>query len=176
MKKHYLLMFTGLALLAGCATGPTPQNAQEYREAVKKGAYGAFSEVYEVNGAYAKVAARLKGKSSECLNRVITIEQCRGASCTSRDYIFTPNSKGNASKTEITVQMKVNPDNGIYLGGKPPEGGMFVAVTDVTPVGSGKTRVAVYGTNVSMFAHIPKAMKHWAQGTNLGCPDLTADV
>lgn len=176
MKSIYLSTALLLILLSGCASGPTPQTAQEYRQAVAKGGYGALSEVYEVKGPYAKVAATVKGKSSECLNRVVNIQQCRGPSCVSRNYTFIPRANAVANKTEIVVQVKVDPDNNVYLGGPPPKSGMYVAVADLVPVGSGKTKVSVYATDVGMFAHIPRAIKHWANGTNLGCPDLAAEV
>lgn len=178
MKLVTLLLLATPVLLSGCAIGPTPQNAQEYREAVTKGTYGTKAETYEVKGSYAQVAATLKAKSAECFNRTLTSRACRNASeCQNRSFTFTPRFTPNGNSSELVVLVTMNHGNvkNVYLGGPPPEEGMYVAVADLAPAGAG-TKVSVYATNVGFYSHIPKAIKHWTSGTNLGCPDLAADM
>jgi hypothetical protein len=178
MKSVTLLLLAAPVLLSGCAFGPTPQNAQEYREAVTKGSYGTKAETYEVKGSYAQVAATVKAKSAECFNRTLTSRECRNASeCMNRSFTFIPRFTGNGSSSELDVLVTMNHGNvkNVYLGGPPPEDGMYVAVADLAPAGTG-TKVSVYATKVSFYGHIPKAIKHWANGTNLGCPDFAADL
>lgn len=178
MRLTYLFPLPLLALLSACASGPTPQNAQEYRQAVAKGGYGMMTETYEVKGAYNKVAATLNTKGNECFNKTVTTQECRGASCITRNFILIPRFTGKGNSAELVVQMKTNHVNAkdVYLGGPPPESGMYVAVTDIAPAGSGTTKITMYATNVGIYGHIPKAVKHWANGTNLGCPDFTSDL
>lgn len=177
MRFTYLFIFAFIAILSGCASGPTPQNAQEYRQAVAKGGYGTMTETYEVKGSSIKVAATLKAKSSECFNKTITTQECRGPSCITRNFILIPRFSSNGNSAELVVQMKTNHVNAknVYLGGPPPESGMYMAVADIAPAG-GNTKITMYATNVGMYGHIPKAVKHWANGTNLGCPDFTSDL
>ena len=179
MKRLYFLTAATFSILSGCASGPTPQNAQEFRQTISKGVYGSQFETYEVSGSYSKVAATLSSKTRECLNRAITVQQCigssTGTSCFNHEHTFIPHVKVNPNSTEIVVQVKINPDNNVYIGGRPPESGMYIAVADVVPAG-GKTKISMYGASISMYAHIPRAIKMWANGTNLGCPDLTADL
>lgn len=178
MKLLNPLLLAAPVLLSGCAIGPTPQNAQEYREVVAKGSYGTKAETYEVKGSYAQVAATVKAKSAECFSKTLTTRDCRGASeCQNRSFTFIPRFTSNGSSSELAVLVTMNHGNvkNVYLGGPPPEDGMYVAVADLAPAGAG-TKVSVYATNVSFYSHIPKAIKHWTSGTNLGCPDFTADL
>lgn len=179
MRPIHILFFAGVTVVAGCAVGPTPQNSQEFRAAVDKGSFGMEHETYEVNTSYAKTAATLKAKGNECFNKTISSQQCQGYSCFNRQYILIPHFSSKGKSAELVVQMKTNHGSNVkdvYPGGPPPESGAYMAVADAVDLGNGKTRVSVYGATISMFAHIPKAIKHWTQGTNLGCPDFSADL
>lgn len=176
MSIKTALVFAAVATLAGCAFGPTPQTPKEFREGVAKGGLGTSHETYQVNAPYTKVAKRVMKKGAECLNKVITIQSCVNNSCSNTDYIFRPSFKSARRNSELSVQVKFKPDHSWYVGGPPPKGGMFVAVADISPAGSNKTKVAVYGMSMGMYKYIPKAVKHWADGSNLGCPDFTAGM
>ncbi|MEJ2346200.1 MAG: hypothetical protein P8090_12460 [Gammaproteobacteria bacterium] len=176
MTIRPVLVFAAVATLAGCAFGPTPQTAKEFRQGVVKGGLGTSHETYQVNAPYAKVATRVMKKGAECLNKVITIQSCVNSSCSNIDYIFKPKFNGTRQRSELSVQVKFKPDHSWYVGGPPPKDGMFVTVADITPAGRNKTKVATYGMSMGMYQYIPKAVKHWADGSNLGCPDLTAGM
>jgi len=133
-------------------------------------------ETYQVAGPYRTVTARMKRKAAECLNRKMTRQTCVNGSCSNTDYIFHTQFNESGNGSELSVQLKFEPDRSIYLGGKPPEGGMYVAVADITPAANGKASVAMYGADMGMFKYIPIAVKHWADNSNLGCPDFSAGM
>jgi len=78
------------------------------------------------------------------------------------------------NKSELHVQWRKDPENAVYLGmsGKPPADGMYIFVFDFEPKGKNSTKVSVFGTTMSEYQTVPNAIKHWTNGTNLGCPDL----
>ncbi len=176
MRFTHAIFFAAAATLAGCAFGPTPQTAQQFREGVAKGGFGTLQETYQVDGPYTAVVARVEKKGAECFNKVITLRTCINNSCQDTDYTFIPRFTSGRNGAELVVQVKLNPDHNTYLGGPPPKNGMFVAVADITPIASNRANIAMYGASMGMFKYIPKAVKHWAQGSNLGCPDFTADM
>ena len=60
------------------------------------------------------------------------------------------------------------------LGGKPPKGGMYIAVIDIFKVKGNKTKIKEYAPRErKYFSKIPNAVKHWAKRTNMGCPNYT---
>lgn len=176
MRLRHVFVFAAVATLAGCAFGPTPQTPGQFRDAVKKGGVGSLQETYQVNGPYARVAARVKRKAAECLNRTLTLESCVNGACSDMDYIFHERFRGNRHGSELSVQLKFKPDHSIHVGGPPPKDGMFVAVADITPAANGKAEVSMYGMDLGMYKYIPKAVKHWADDSNLGCPDFSAGM
>jgi hypothetical protein len=176
MRLMHIFVFAAVATLAGCAIGPTPQTPKQFRDGVAKGGFGTMHETYQVAGPYRRVSARMKRKAAECLNRTMTLQSCINGSCSNTDYIFHSRFNESRHGSELDVQLKLEPDHSIYLGGKPPKGGMYVAVADIMPASDGKTSIAMYGTDMGMFKYIPIAVKHWADNSNLGCPDFSAGM
>lgn len=168
--KHQLISTLLLStLLNGCATVPIPQTATEYRQMIEP-------VVYEVDQPYSKVVATLKTKSKGCLDAKLIKTVCQNKlSCQEYEVTYTPTMVAGKSKSELHIQWRREPENSIYLGmsGKPPANGMYVFVFDIEPKGKSKTRVSTFGTTMSAYQTIPNAVKHWTNGTNLGCPDLT---
>ena len=88
-------------------------------------------------------------------------------------YVFyKPTLVNGRERTELHIQWRREPGDAFSFSGKPPADGMYVVVADAMPAGKGKTTMTVYAPTM-VFTVIPKAIKHWANGTNLGCPDLT---
>jgi len=170
-KKGYSIFLAG-ALLSGCA--PMPQNAEEFRKTIGAGGSGTSFETYEVNRPYSKVAATLKTKAKECLDAKVVVTECVNRSCQSYDTYYLPTLVSGTNKTELHVQWKMVPDKTNFANGKPPASGLYIAVADAVPVGNGKTRMSVYGMSRT-FGMVPEAIKHWANGTNMGCPNLSRD-
>ena len=171
-----------VALLSGCVSTPTPQNAEEHRKAIAQGIYGAKLETFVAKRPYKETAAMLKAKVSECLSARVDHQACRksgfmGSSCNEYSDTYLPTVVAGAQRTELHVQIK-HAGNGkghINLGGQPAAGGRYVVVADLTSVENGKaTKVDIYGNNVEQS--IPRAIRHWVDGTNMGCPDFKPDL
>lgn len=174
--KYFLCIVLVSGLASGCATAPMPQTAEEYRQIVAKDEiFGTLFETYEVNQPYSKVAATLKAKAKECLDLKLAFEQCIKRSCQDFDVFYTPTVLSQARKTELHVQWRRTPENAIYTNGKPPAKGPYILVADAVPAGNGKTRMNIYTTK-HVYTLLPPAIKHWASGTNMGCPNLAQSM
>lgn len=176
MIKRMLITLVIMILAVGCASGPTPQNATEYRKGILKGGFGTSFETYNVNRSYRQVAKILKRQTNKCLRVQLNEQSCMrgtfGSSCTDTLITYRPKLFKGKKKVTLQVQMEREPDKSIYLGGEPPKGGMIIAVIDVLSVAKKKSKVNVYAPSM-VFTAIPKAVKHWLNGKSKGCPKLT---
>lgn len=176
MKWNLLSLLLISVFVTGCgAFGPIPQNAQEYRATFNKKS-GASAITYTVNRPYYKVVKTIKKKVKECLgNKVVGRSMCGGpygAGCSSQKMTYTATVKQGKTKSELHVQMEMTKT--LHLGGKPPKGGTYIAVIDILKVGRNKTKIKEYAPRErKYFSKIPNAVKHWANKTNMGCPDFT---
>lgn len=159
------------ALLSGCAvmTGH-PQTAEEFRQAVP-GAMTAGVESFEVNRPFSEVAQTFQKKAPECLNvRIKTVSR------TNMSYqvivtTYKPTVLVNGDKAELHVQF--HHDQGVMNVTKEPDGGYYLLVADLFPMGNNRTRVDLYRPSMGYDVLI-KGIKGWAKSPNTGCPDLTA--
>jgi len=155
-------------LVAGCAT-QHPQTAEEFRRAVP-GAFMAKTETFEVKRAFRDVAETFQRKAPECLNvRIRTTSQ----STTSYQVIVTsykPTVVATKERAELHVQQ--HHEKGVMKVTTEPEGGYYLLVVDAYPVDRNTTRVQWFGPSRGYDALI-RAVKGWAAGENLGCPDMT---
>lgn len=55
---------------------------------------------------------------------------------------------------------------------KEPEGGYYLLVADAYPVDKTRTRVQIFHPSMGSDVLI-QAIRGWASGENLGCPDMT---
>ncbi len=172
MKLQILFTSAVFLIISGCSFAPTPQNAAEFRKVVADGTFGSSLETIEIKRPYYKVARTLKKKSKECLNIKLIKTKCVNRSCTDYHDTYTPTILSKKNKTEIHVQWERDPWNAIGSG-EPPAKGMYIGVFDVVPDGKNKTKLTVYGPSIEHLTTVHKAVKHWADGSNLGCPDLT---
>lgn len=155
-------------LLSGCVTHH-PQTAEEFRKAVP-GAFMAKVETFEVNRPFRDVAKTFQQKAPECLNvRVRTTSQ------TNMSYQvivarYKPTVVVTKERAELHVQQ--HHEAGVLNVTKEPDGGYYLLVTDAYPLGKNRTRVEMYRPSIGHDVLI-KAIKGWASGKNVGCPDLT---
>ncbi len=169
MNKTFALISLALTvILSGCVTSH-PQNARDFRKAVP-GAFMAKVEKYEVSQPYRKVVARFKKMAPKCLNVSIkTTSQTSG----SYQVIVTdykPTVVVGKNRTELHVQQ--HHKKGVMNVTKEPAGGYYLMVIDAIKVGKNKTRIEYFGPSVGHGTMV-KAIKGWASGKNVGCPDLT---
>ena len=162
------LALTAAALLAGCSIN-YPQTAQEFREQIP-GAFMGKVETFEVKRSQRDVSRTFQAKAPECLNVAVrTIER----SSTSASNILTtykPTVIVNDRRTELHVQRTF--EGNIITPGKVPEGGLYSLVVDATPIDRNRTKIDIYGPSRGLDTMI-RAVKGWATGENVGCPDLT---
>jgi hypothetical protein len=158
----------GGLLLQACVQ--MPQNAEDFRKAVGGGAMMTTTESYEVNRPLRDVAATFRRRAPECLKvSVRTVSQ----TTTSYQNIlteYTPTVVVTDRRTELHVQQLHK--TGVVYPSKPPEGGIYLFVADATAEGAKRTRIQIYGPSKG-YDVLHRAVRGWATGDNLGCPDMT---
>lgn len=167
MKRKIALTAALFAtLLPGCVT--MPLTAQEFREAVPK-ARSAEMETFEVNRPFREVAATFRGRADKCL--AITIRTRSSTAQSYQDYTTTykPTVVVASDRAELHLQRHLS--NTITVSPE-PEGGYYLMVVDAFPAGRNKTKVVMYRPAWA-FDVLIRAVKGWASGETLGCPDLT---
>jgi hypothetical protein len=156
------------ALLPGC--GGMPQTAEEFRKAAP-GAMLAKTDTYEVDRSFRDVSATFERKAPECLNMAVrTVSQ----TSTSYQNILTEYKATvvpGGQRAEMHLQ-QLHKGGGVIYPSKPPEGGAYIIVADAYPLPGNRTRMQLYGPSIG-YDVVYRAIRGWAAGDNLGCPDLT---
>lgn len=168
MKKlHACILVLSGSLLQAC--GQMPQTAEEFRRAVP-GAMMTKTETYEVNRPLREVAATFRRKAPECLNlQVRTVSR----TATSYQNILTQYQATvvvTAQRAELHVQQEHK--TGVLYPSKPPPGGAYLVVADAYAQPGNRTRIQLYGPSRG-YDVLYRAIRGWASGENLGCPDMT---
>ena len=168
MNRFHRLTTTMCAiLLTGCISHP--QTPDEFRKAVPS-AFSAKVESFEVDRAFGQVANTFQKMGPSCLAKTIkTTSQTK----TSYQVIVTndkPTVLVTPQKAELHVQF--HHDQGVIGVGKEPEGGYYLLVADASPLTPTKTRIDLYRPSMGHGVLI-QAVRNWASGENVGCPDLT---
>ena len=164
------IVFAVVTVLAlpGCVTSH-PQTAQEFREAVPD-AFMAEVESFEVDRPFSDVAQAFQSRAPGCLNgRVKTTSQ------TNMSYqiivtAYKPTVQVSAERAEIHLQQ--HHEQGVMNITEEPDGGYYLLVTDAYPIDAAHTRIDMYRPSMG-YKPIIQAIKGWATGDNMGCPDLT---
>lgn len=168
MKLPLFPIITAAALLLGGCVSSHPQNAQEFRDAVP-GAWSADFETLTVNRPFQDVARTFRQKAPECLDvRIRTTSQ------TNMSYQvivtkYNPTVVVGDARAELHIQQ--DHEQGVMNVTKKPEGGYYLFVADAQPAGADQTKVSIYRPKMG-YQHVTQAIKGWASGDNLGCPDL----
>jgi hypothetical protein len=155
------------ALLSAC--GSLPQTPAEHREQAKSGRTSFRSDSFEVKRPLADVVRTFQKKAPECLSFSMstTTRPNIGFGSTTNVWGETKQTVLTfANRTELYFQAKIKGQVG-----KEPEDGVYYMVADAYPVGKNRTRVDMYWiTRVDLLA---QAIRGWASGEDLGCPDPT---
>jgi len=154
--------------IAGCGAMPTSpdlmvQNAKESK---------AFSDkdVFEVNRPLAQVESVFRKKADECLRVRTEAGRYQGGLYRREVRQFTPKVVADKQRVRLTVQSRTIA--GGTEAGPIPDDGWYVLVADAYPVNATTTRVESY-VQWPEWRSAFKAVKHWSNGTNMGCPDMT---
>ena len=163
MRKAIILF--GVVLLASCST--PPKTVTEFRAAMLGGAAFSKQETHNINREFSVVVSDVKRKSTECLNFGYTRTTRYGVNMSQTTDIYHPRVRvvGN-SKAEMTMQIERLPKST-----SAPEGGYYVFLADIQKTGADKTRMAMYGSSFPTWQAIFDAIKGWAEGKNVKCPD-----
>lgn len=169
MKIWFVFYITVFGLLSGCA-GHMPQTADEFRKELP-GSFLGEVERFKVNRSYADVGRSFQKMAPQCLDvRIKSTSQ----TSTSYQVIVTkwnPTVKIDDHKAELHIQQLH--EQGVLNVYEVPDKGYFMMVVDAVPLKNNSSEVIMYRSSVSNKALI-KAIKGWAAGENIGCPDLTA--
>ena len=172
MKRSAVLAAAlSCALLSGCAAiSGHPQSAEEFRKAVP-GAFLGTVESFEVDRPFSEVARTFQKRAPECLN--VTIKTVSRTNMSYQVIVTTykPTVLVNGEKAELHVQF--HHDQGVMNVTKEPDGGYYLVVADLFPLGDNRTRVDLYRPSMGYDVLI-KGIKGWAANDSSGCPDLTA--
>ena len=162
----YILVLSSLAL-TGCISHP--QTAEAFRKAVP-GAFTAKVETFEVDRPFSEVAGTFQKMGPNCLSKTIKTTSQANMSYQVIVTTYKPTVLTSAKKAELHVQF--HHDQGVVNVGKEPPGGYYLLVADASPVTQTKTRIDLYRPSMGHGVLI-QAVKNWATGENVGCPDLT---
>lgn len=166
MPRSLLPLLLSLTLLSACVS--IPQSPIEHREAAKSGRTFFTAESFDVNRPFAEVAKAFKQMAPECLSFTLTHTEkpvIGFGSSTRQVATAKPTVLVSRNKAELHFQTQFK--NVVV---KEPKGGTYYLIADAYPIGNGKTRVDIYRAQVQLVAD---AVKGWATGENLGCPDAT---
>lgn len=165
--KSISYAFTAI-LLAGCGT--VPQTPEILVKNVKEDGMFSEKDVFEVKRPIAQIEEVFRKKAPECLQQNITSTWRQNGMLRREVRAYTPKVTANKQRVRLTLQTKVI-EGSIQLGDLPPDG-VYMMVADAYPVGKSATRVESYIQWPDQRAAFA-AIKHWATGTNMGCPDMT---
>lgn len=165
MNKSSVLAVLSASVLAGC--GSAPMTPDEYRTTAKAGGSLYASESFEVRRPFADVAQTFRKKGPECLRFSLGERMEPLIGFGSKTHVFATTKQTvlvSSSRAELYFQVKFE-----NTASKEPEGGSYYLIADAYPVGKDRTKVDIYRrTRVEV---LPQAIRGWASGENLGCPD-----
>lgn len=167
----YRILLTTLCLaflLTGCAI-KHPQTAAEFRKEAPGATFGS-KQSFEVNRSFDQVSNTFNKMAPQCLHKRIQ--------STSSGYMhyqvivtdYNPTVIVGKNRTELHLQQ--DHIQGVMNVSKKPEGGYYLMVVDAIPLGKNKTKIDMYAPSIG-YDHVIEAIKAWATGNNVGCPDLT---
>jgi hypothetical protein len=170
MKNPYIF-YAAIAgtLLSGCV-GHMPQTADEFRTELP-GAFLGEVEKFDVSRSYTDIGKSFQKMAPKCLDvRIKTTSQTN----TSYQVIVTkwnPTVKITDQKAELHIQQLH--EQGVLNVYEVPEKGYYTMVVDAIPTGKKTSQVVMYRASVGNKT-LNKAIRGWARGENIGCPNLTS--
>lgn len=153
---------------------------------IRQGLRGAELETFVVKRPYKDVASLIAQKAKQCLHVEIPMRECskydRYSSVRCEDFTdrYTATVVSGPDKTELHVQYQreggaLVSGKELSLGGKFPVNGRYVMVADLMPGAGGReTKIQIFGNQLERT--VPKAVRHWVNGTSQGCPDFEREM
>ncbi len=142
-----------------------PQSREEFVKKVKPGGLGRKAEHMTVNRPYKAVLKDMKGFADKCLNvRVSRSGSYRtrevGGSTTYHPKVVAIGKQSSSLSVQEEYASK-------HANAGAPPGGVFVLVTEISPVGGNKTQVDIYHL---YKGELVKPMKEWLTSDKRPCP------
>jgi hypothetical protein len=157
------------ALLSACAY---PKTIGEYRQMHQDHPDfpRAKRESFQIAQPLNQVAQHVKKKASECLNASFRFTERTNTSISSGITRYQPFANISAERAEIYVTQ-----SGLTPSGK--ERGLiyYIFLLDLTPISKAKTKAELYYSWGEPSPRTAKAVRAWATGQDVGCPNLAAE-
>ena len=164
----YPLALSIAAFACGCAT-KAPQTADEFRR-MAPGAFMIQVQSFEVKRSVREVGETFRKRAPECLS-VTTRSTERGPGhIHTVETAYKPTTLVSADRAELHLQQKHL--KGVIAVHQEPEAGHDLFVVDANAVDRGTTKVQIIGPSRG-YDVVVSAVKAWASGSSMGCPDLT---
>ena len=165
VSMQRLMIACCAVLLASCAAAP--KTVTEFRAAMIQKPAFTKQEVHVINREFSVVVKNVERKSKECLGFGYTTTTTAGVGSRQSTVVYHPHVKVVGDGTaEMIMQMEHIPK---AIGS--PEGGAYVFLTDIKKMSATKTRITMYGTSFPTWEPIFSAIKGWAEGESVKCPD-----
>jgi hypothetical protein len=165
VSVYRLVIGCCVVVLASCAAAP--KTVSEFRTAVTQGASFMTHETYIINREFPVVVKNVGDKSKECLGFGYTTRTTVGTSSRQTNVTYHPTVKLISNgKAEMFLQEKRTPQP---IGS--PEGGAYIFLADINRVSETNTRITMYGPTFPTWTPIFSAIKGWAEGKSVKCPD-----
>jgi hypothetical protein len=155
-------------ILSGCAI-KHPQTAAEFRKAAPGAAFGS-KQSFEVNRSIARVSATFKKMAPQCLHK--RVKSVSSGYMYYQVVVTDYNPTVIVGKKHTELDLQQDHIQGVMNVSKKPKGGYYLMVVDATAIAKNKTRIDMYAPSIG-YDHVIDAIKGWATGKNIGCPDLT---
>lgn len=169
MKRTLVLpLLLIVAMTAGCI-GKAPQTPDEFRQFISSSMLGKH-ECYEVARSTKDIGKTFQKYGDKCLDKRIEVFSQHGTVSQHVITKYTPTLIVNNNRVEFHLQEK--DEHGVISVYEEPEGGQYLFIADIVPVGTSKSKVDFYRPALG-YGDISTALKNWIEGKNLGCPDLT---
>ena len=171
--KTLTIFITALAsiTLQGCINIKMPQNSNEYRAAViKESSSMKIIEKYEVKRSYKASSSTIGKLATKCLSISVKHTSKDSLGRVNGGFIahYTPTFIQGKTHSELHVQRRLE---GSMYQVKQPDDGLYIFVADINATGA-KTHMEVYSAK-PWGTSIVKAIKGWAAGSSMECPDMT---
>jgi hypothetical protein len=169
MSRLNVIIFVLLAvLLADC--GSLPKTPEILVQNANEGVVTSEKDVFEVKRPLSLVTEVFKKKAAECFQQELIRTWKQGGLDRRQVIAFKPKMIIGKQHTRFALQARIT-EGSTEPGDITPDGGNFLVV-DAYMVGRNMTRVES-SYQQSSFHGAFTAVKLWATGTNMDCPDLT---
>ena len=169
MENRFILttlFFT--ALLSGCAVHQ-PQSAAEFRQVAPGAAFGKHDS-FVVERNFDDVAGTFEKQAYKCLDQRIRMTESGHMYHHVVVTKYTPTVL--VAETTAELHLQYVHEQGVLAVSGIQDKGYYLMVADATRLDGNNTQIDMYHPTIGHDA-VVRAVKGWATGDNVGCPDMT---